>query len=177
MPGRARRQAVDRAPDRGAPAWWGGRDRGGPRLSRRDDRFSRPLLFRQRTMGRNQYGDVARRGRSLAAFGAGHRQLCRHLLPQRVGARPGRCSGPVGHQLRPGLAPPVDPAFRRSFGRRRNLPDRCRGPIAGDRRQDHADRRYRGAIYGPLEIHATGMERRRGATRHTRRSGSAIASM
>jgi L-glutamine-phosphate cytidylyltransferase len=86
---------LDRAPDRGAAARRGGRDRGRPRLSRRDDRFSRPLLFRQRTMGRNQYGDVARRGRSLAAFGAGHRQLCRHLLPQRVGARSGRRSGPV----------------------------------------------------------------------------------
>ena len=70
--------------------------------------LSRPLLFRQPAMGRNQHGDVARRGRPVAALGAGHRQLCRHLLPQRVGARSGRCPGPVGHQLRPGLASPMD---------------------------------------------------------------------
>jgi len=42
---------------------------------------------------------------------AGHRQLCRHLLPQRLGARSGCCSRSVGSLLRPGLAPAVDPRF------------------------------------------------------------------
>src|SRR5580658_4255630 len=40
--------------------------------------------FANERWAETNYGDVARRGRSLAALGAGHRQLCRHLLPQRV---------------------------------------------------------------------------------------------
>ena len=95
---------LHRATDCCAPARWGGRDRDRARLSRRDDRFSRrsPISTNDRWAETNMVMSIA--AAALASLRAGHRQLCRHLLPQRTGARPGQCAGPAGDQLRSRMA-------------------------------------------------------------------------